>query len=81
MEIKCKRKVYKFVNRIDVQRNLGDKIHSSLKVAAHVDRVVIKAYGMFAFVGPGIEYRSQEVTRQLYKTLLGCTASVACSSS
>ena len=45
-------------------------MHSSLKVGTQVDKVVKKAYGVLAFIGRGIEFRSREVMLQLYKTLV-----------
>ena len=41
---------------IDRQRDLGVHVHRSLKVAMQVEKVV-KAYGMFAFIGRGIELK------------------------
>eukprot|EP00061_Rhincodon_typus_P010418 g34683.t1 len=45
------------------------QVHNSLEVATEIDRVIKKAYGMLAFIGVGIEYKSQDVTLHLYKTL------------
>ena len=45
-------------------------MHRSLKVGTQVDRVVKKAYGVLAFIGRGIEFRSREVMLQLYETLV-----------
>ena len=39
------------IRSIDTQRDLGVQVHRSLKVAAQVERVVKKAYGMLAFIG------------------------------
>eukprot|EP00061_Rhincodon_typus_P015670 g43473.t1 len=39
------------LNSINAQKDLGVHVHSSLKVAMQVDRVVKKAYGMLAFIG------------------------------
>lgn len=55
----------KTLNGINMQRDLGAQIHSSVKMAAHVDRVVKKTYGMHAFIDAGIVYKSQEVLMQL----------------
>lgn len=41
-----------------MQGGLGDQVHSSLKVAAQVDRVVQKVYDMLRFIATGIEYKS-----------------------
>ena len=46
------------------------QIHSSLKVATQVDKVVKKVYGMLAFIGRGVDYRSWKIMLQLYKTLV-----------
>ena len=35
---------------INIQRDLGEQVHSSLKVATQVAKVINKAYGIFAFV-------------------------------
>jgi len=45
-------------------------VHSSLKVATQVAKVIKKAYGMLAFISQGIEYKSWEIMLQLYKTLV-----------
>eukprot|EP00061_Rhincodon_typus_P012874 g38893.t1 len=59
------------LNSINAQRDIEVHVHSSLKVTAQVDRVVKKAYGMLAFLGRGIEYKSQDVVLlQLYETLV-----------
>lgn len=39
-------------------------------MATRVDRIVKAAYGMLAFIGHGITYKSQEVIMQLYMTLV-----------
>ena len=46
------------IRSIDTQRDLGVQVHRSLKVAAQVEKVVKKPYGMLAFIGQGIEYKS-----------------------
>ena len=46
------------------------QIHSSLKVATQVDKVVKKAYDMLAFIGRGVEYRNWKIMLQLYETLV-----------
>eukprot|EP00061_Rhincodon_typus_P005695 g25524.t1 len=46
---------------IDLQRDLGVQVHRSLKVAAQVDKVVKRAYGMLAFIGRSIEYKDRQV--------------------
>ena len=56
------------IRSIDTQRDLGMQVHRSLKVAAQVEKVVKKAYGMLAFIGRGIEYKSWQIMLQLYKT-------------
>eukprot|EP00061_Rhincodon_typus_P007668 g29601.t1 len=56
------------LNSTGVQRDLGIEVHSFLKVATEIDRVVKKAYGMLVFIGRGSEYKSQDVMLQLYKT-------------
>lgn len=43
------------LNSVDVQRDLGVQVHSSLKVAAHVDMVIKKACGMLIFIARGVE--------------------------
>ena len=59
-----------------VQRDLGVQVYSSLNLATQVDRVVKKAYGTQRVVGlwnvllAFIEYKSQDVMLQLYKTLV-----------
>ena len=53
-----------------IQRDLGVQIHSSLKVAIQVDKVVKKAYGMLAFIGWWVEYRNWKIMLQLYKILV-----------
>ena len=60
----------KILGSVDEQMDLGVHVHRSLKVATQVDRVVKKAYGVLAFIGRGIEFRSHEVMLQLYKTLV-----------
>eukprot|EP00061_Rhincodon_typus_P012141 g37691.t1 len=50
--------------------HLGVQIHSSPKVELQVDRIVKKAFGMLAFIGRCIEYRSWEVILQLYGILV-----------
>ena len=54
------------LRNISIQRDLGVQIHSSLKVATQVDKVVKKA----AFIGRGIEYRNWKIKLQLCKTLV-----------
>ena len=46
------------------------QIHSSLKVATQVDKVVKKAYGMLAFIGQGVEYSNWKIMLQLCKTFV-----------
>ena len=46
------------------------QVHSSLKVATQVAKVIKKAYGMLAFISQGIEYKSWEIMLQLYKILV-----------
>ena len=58
------------VRSIDTQRDLRVQVHRSLKVAAQVEKVVKKAYGMLAFIGRGIEYKSWQIMLQLYKVLV-----------
>ena len=41
-----------------------------MKVAAQVEKVVKKAYGMLAFIGRGIEYKSWSLMLQLHRTLV-----------
>ena len=50
------------IRSIDTQKDLGVQLHRSLKVAAQVEKVVKKAYGMLAFIGWGIEYKSWQIT-------------------
>eukprot|EP00061_Rhincodon_typus_P008102 g30429.t1 len=57
------------LNTIEAQKDLGVQVHSSLKVATQVEKVVKKAYDMLAFIGQGIEYKGQDVMLQLFKTL------------
>ena len=58
------------LNSVDEQRDLGVCVHRSLKVGNQVDKVVKKAYGVLAFIGRGIEFRSRSVMLQLYTTLV-----------
>ena len=58
------------LGKTDEQRDLGVKVHKSLKAAGHVDRVVKKAFGMLAFISRGIEYKSRGVMMELYRTLV-----------
>jgi len=51
---------------IDRQRDLGVQVHRSLKVATQMEKVVKKAYGMFALIGRGTEFKNWQVTLQLY---------------
>eukprot|EP00061_Rhincodon_typus_P013072 g39217.t1 len=46
---------------INIQRDLGIQVHSSLKVATQMDKVVKKAYGMLAFIGRDVEYKNWQV--------------------
>ena len=55
---------------IDTQRDLGVQVHKSLKVSVQVGNVMRKAYGMLAFIGRGIEYKSRSLMLQLYRTLV-----------
>ena len=41
-----------------------------MKVVTQVEKVVRKAYGMLAFIGRGIEYKSCRLMLQLYRTLV-----------
>ena len=43
---------------IDRQRDLGVQVYRSLKVAMQVEKVVKKAYSVFAFIGRGIEFKN-----------------------
>eukprot|EP00061_Rhincodon_typus_P002369 g17353.t1 len=45
-------------------------MHSSLKVASQLDRMVKKACNMLASISRGIEYRSWDLMLQLYKLLV-----------
>lgn len=47
----------------------GNKIRSSLRVAAQADGVVKKTSGMLGFIGRGIEYKNHKVMLQFYRTL------------
>ena len=58
------------LKNIDSQRDLGVQVHSSLKVAMQVEKVVKKAYGMLAFIGRGSEFKNWQVMLQLYRTLV-----------
>eukprot|EP00061_Rhincodon_typus_P004189 g21957.t1 len=49
------------------QRDLEVQVHSSLKVASQVDRVVKKVFSMLAFIAQTIEYRSWNVILRLYR--------------
>lgn len=49
---------------------MGFQVDSSQKVTTQVDCVVKKAYDMLAFIGWSIEEKSQELTWQLYRTLV-----------
>ena len=46
---------------IIIQRDLSVQIHSSLKVATQVEKVVKKAYGILAFVDWGVEYGNWKI--------------------
>lgn len=52
------------ITSIDVQRDFGVQFHSTLKMAAKVDRVGRQAYGILALIALGIEFKSQEVMMQ-----------------
>eukprot|EP00061_Rhincodon_typus_P014988 g42407.t1 len=54
---------------ISIQRDLGVQVHSSLKAATQVIKVVKKAYGMLAFIGQTNGNKSWQVMLQLCKTL------------
>lgn len=43
------------------QRDLGEQVHSSLKVVPQVDTVIKMVLGMLAFISQSIEYKSWEV--------------------
>eukprot|EP00061_Rhincodon_typus_P003342 g19860.t1 len=53
------------IRSIDMQRNLCVQVYRSLKVAAQVDKVVKKAYGILAFIRRGNEYKDRQVMLQL----------------
>jgi len=55
---------------IDRQKDLGVQVHRSLKMAAQVNKVVKKAYGMLAFISRGIEFKNWQVMLRLYRTLV-----------
>ena len=65
------------LNSVDEQRDLGVCVHRSLKVGNQVDKAVKKAYGVLAFIGRGIEFRSRSNCTQLW---CGRTWSTVCSS-
>ena len=48
------------LRNINMQRDLGVQVHSSLKVATEA-KVIQKAYGMLAFISRDIEYKSWEI--------------------
>eukprot|EP00061_Rhincodon_typus_P002313 g17172.t1 len=50
--------------------DLGMQVHSSLKVATQVAKMIKKAHGMLAFISRDMEYRSRQTMLQLYKTLV-----------
>eukprot|EP00061_Rhincodon_typus_P013527 g39944.t1 len=50
------------LDSLDEQRDLGVIIYRSLKSAEHTNRIVKKAYGTFAVIGLGIDYKCKEVT-------------------
>lgn len=57
--VKYKRKLYSngtIIRSIDVQRDLREQVHYSLKIATQVNRVVKKMYNIFAYIGQGIEH-------------------------
>ncbi|GCC34259.1 hypothetical protein chiPu_0012732 [Chiloscyllium punctatum] len=58
------------LSKVEEQRDLGVYVHRSLKVATQVDKACKKAYGVFAFISRGIEFKSREVMLQLYRTLV-----------
>ena len=55
---------------VEEQRDRGVQVHSSLKAASQVDRVVKKVFNTLAFISQGIEYRSWDIMLQLYKSLV-----------
>eukprot|EP00061_Rhincodon_typus_P006561 g27323.t1 len=83
---KRNREVMKVINEgsamdiidMDFSKNFNKVPHGWLiqKIKVHgvhatqADRVVKKVYGMLAFIGQGIEYKSQDVMLQLYKTFV-----------
>ena len=44
--------------------------HRSLKAEVHVSRVVKMAFGTFAFINRGIDYKSREVMLELFRILV-----------
>eukprot|EP00061_Rhincodon_typus_P007034 g28298.t1 len=54
---------------IDLEENVAGLISAQItEVAAQMDKVVKKAYGMLVFIGRGIEYKNRQVMLQLYRT-------------
>ena len=60
----------KTLGSVEDQKDLGVRVHRTLKAASQVEAVVKKAYGVLAFINRGIEIRSREIMLQLYKTLV-----------
>jgi len=53
----------------EYQRDLGVCAHRLLKATGQLNKVVTKAYQIFAFISQGIKYKSREVMLELYKIL------------
>jgi len=60
----------KTLSTVEDQKDLGVRVHRTLKSASQVEEVVKKAYGVLAFINRGIEFRSPGIMMQLYKTLV-----------
>ncbi|XP_078059894.1 uncharacterized protein LOC144485672 [Mustelus asterias] len=58
------------LSSVEDQKDLGVRVHRTLKSASQVEDAVKKAYGVLAFINRGIEFRSREIMLQLYRTLV-----------
>lgn len=54
--------------RVLQNKDLEMQVHSSLKVASQVDRVVVKV--LVAFIGKDIQFKNWVIMMQLYKSLV-----------
>ena len=68
----------KTLGNVEDQKDLGVRVHRTLKAASQVEAVVKKAYGILAFINRGIEFRNREIMLQLYRTLVRPPPGVLC---